>query len=116
MSWTNKDEAESKPAEASSRNRNIVIALIIVVLIGVLSPFVASSNPDGLQKSMEQLSSNVQEQSYYSPPLADYTIPGFEDNPFAGVIALLLGISVTAAIAYIIARILKRRNPPEVSE
>jgi hypothetical protein len=117
LSWANKDEAEPKPAKSPTRNRNIIIAgLIIVVLVGVLSPFVASSNPDGLQKSIEQLNSNVQEHNYYAPPLADYNIPGFDNNPLGGVLALLLGISVTAVIAYIIARILKRRNPPEASE
>ena len=119
LSWSNEDEAQSEPAKAPSgnRKRNIFIALTIVVLIGVLSPFVASGNPDGLQKSMEQLSSNVQEQNYYSPPMADYTIPGFENNPLGGVLALLLGISAVAVVAYIIARILKKRNPPEeVSE
>ena len=117
LSWANKEEVESKPAKSSSRNRNIFIAgLIIVLIIGVLSPFVASSNPDGLQKSIDQLNSNVHEQSYYSPPLADYTIPGFSNNPLGGVLALLLSISVIAVVAYIIARILKRRNPPEASE
>ena len=117
LSWANKDEAEPKPAKSPTRNRNIIIAgLVIVVLVGVLSPFVASSNPDGLQKSIEQLNSNVQEHNYYAPPLADYNIPGFDNNPLGGVLALLLGISVTAVIAYIIARILKRRNPPEASE
>ncbi len=119
LSWTNKDETEAEPkqAKASSRNRNILIAGLIVVLIaGVLSPFVASSNPDGLQKSMEQLNSNVQEHNYYAPPLADYNIPGFSDSPLGGVLAILIGISVTAVIAYIVARILKRRNPPEASE
>ena len=117
LSWANKDEAEPKPAKSPTRNRNIIIAgLIIVVLVGVLSPFVASSNPDGLQKSIGQLNSNVQEHNYYAPPLADYNIPGFDNNPLGGVLALLLGISVTAVIAYIIARILKRRNPPEASE
>ena len=117
LSWANKDEAEPKPAKSPTRNRNIIIAgLVIVVLVGVLSPFVASSNPDGLQKSIGQLNSNVQEHNYYAPPLADYNIPGFDNNPLGGVLALLLGISVTAVIAYIIARILKRRNPPEASE
>ncbi len=116
LSWTRKDESASK-AKNSKKNRNIAIAgLIVILAIGISTPFIASGSPDGLQKTIEQLNPNVQEQNYHSPPLSDYTIPGFEDNPLGGVIVLVLGISVISVITYIIARILRKRNPPEVSE
>jgi len=119
LSWIKKDDSdnESKPAKTPAKNRNIiVVGLIIVLAIGISTPFIASSNPDGLQKSIEQVNSSVQEQNYYSPPLNDYTIPGFGDNPIGGILAILLGISVVSVIAYIIARVLKKKNPPEVSK
>ncbi len=119
LAWTRKDKSndlESESKQSSTRNRNILIASLVVILaIGISTPFIASGNPDGLQKTMEQLNPNVQEQNYYSPPLADYNIPGFGDNPLGGIIVLVLGIAVISVIAYIIARILKKKNPPEVS-
>ena len=43
--------------ELSSQNKTlIVVALIICVAIAVLSPFIASGDPDGLEKSAEDAS------------------------------------------------------------
>lgn len=118
LAWTKKDKSDdlkSEPAKTPVKNRNIIIVgLIIVLTIGVLTPFIASSSPDGLQKSIEQLNPNIKNTINYNAPLAGYTIPGFGDNPLGGALVLILGISVISVIAYIIARVLKRKNPPEI--
>jgi cobalt/nickel transport protein len=46
--------------------------------------------------------------------MPDYTIPFLgEDNPYGGIVALIVGVLITLGLGYIAAVILKRRNPPE---
>jgi cobalt/nickel transport protein len=95
------------------KDRNfIIIGVIICLVIALMSPFIASSNPDGLEKSAEQIST-AQDRGMYEPPLPDYT---FEPLGKIGeIFALALGILVTLAMGYILAQIIKRRNPPQFS-
>jgi cobalt/nickel transport protein len=98
----------------STKNKYFVIAGVIVCLvIAVMSPFIASSNPDGLEKSAEQLST-TNESSIYSAPLPDYTFGPL--GKIGEIAALALGIIVTLAIAYVVALLLRRRNPPKASK
>lgn len=96
-------------------DKKLVIAgVIICILIAAMSPFIASSNPDGLEKSAESLAPNPEPESPLSVPFPDYT---FEPLGKIGEIgALILGIIVTLAIAFIVATVLKRRKPPEASK
>ena len=90
----------------------IIVGVIICLVIALMSPFIASSNPDGLEKSAEQIST-AQDGGIYEAPLPDYT---FEPLGKVGeIVALALGILVTLGIGYIIALMLRRRNPPEYS-
>lgn len=100
-----------------TRNRKFLITgLIIALIIGVLSPFISSQNPDGLQKSTEQLNPNIKDPGYYHPPMADYKVPGFGDSPLAGILALVIGALIVFVFAYMVSLILKRRKPPETSK
>ncbi len=95
------------------KDRNFVIAgVIICLVIAVMAPFIASPNPDGLEKSAEQIST-TEEGGIFEAPLPDYTIEPL--GKLGEIVALVLGILVTLAIAYIIAILIQRRNPPEPS-
>ena len=96
----------------SPRDKKFVLAgLAICIIIAVLAPFIASSNPDGLEKTAEDIST-TQESNNYNAPMSDYMIPILgEDNPYGGVIALIIGILITLAIAYVAAVLLRRRKP-----
>lgn len=96
----------------SPKDKKFVMAgLAICIIIAVLAPFIASSNPDGLEKTAEDIST-TQESNSYNAPMSDYTIPLLgEDNPYGGVIALIIGILITLAIAYVAAVLLRRRKP-----
>jgi cobalt/nickel transport protein len=99
-----------------SKDRNlIIVALIICMSLAVLSPFIASSNPDGLERSAEQIA-NTQESGNYQAPLADYTVPILGNGPYSGVVALIIGVLIVLGFGYILAMILKRRKPPEASK
>lgn len=97
----------------STKDKYFVIGgLIICFVIAIMSPFIASSDPDGLEKSAENL--NVGEtQSVIQVPFPDYTIEGLES--IGEIAALAIGVIITLIVAYIVAMILRRRNPPESS-
>ena len=101
----------------SPKDKKFVLAgLAICVVIAVLAPFIASSNPDGLEKTAQDVSS-TQESNMYQAPMSDYTIPFFgEDNPYGGILALVTGVLITLGIAYVAAIILRKRKPQESEE
>ena len=84
----------------------IVVAIIVCIIICCLAPFIASENPDGLEKSAED--ANVSEEKatvVITPPFPDYTF-----EPFGGVGVLILGTILTLLCGWGIAEILKRRS------
>jgi cobalt/nickel transport protein len=90
----------------------VVGGLIICLVIAFMSPFIASPDPDGLEKSAENM--NVGEsEPVLQAPFPDYTIEGLDK--IGEIAALALGIIVTLIIAYVVAMLLRRRNPPETS-
>ena len=96
----------------SPKDRNLIVGgVIICIIIAFLAPFIASSNPDGLEKSAEGLAPNMDTQPVFQSPLSNYSIPFLgEDNPYGGIIALVIGILITLFIAYIAAWIIKRQK------
>lgn len=98
----------------STKDKYFVAAgVIICLIIAVLAPFIASPNPDGLEKSAENLGVGETEPAFQSP-FPDYTIEGFEKIGEIG--ALALGIIVTLVIAYLVALLLRRKTPPKSSK
>lgn len=87
----------------------IVIGLIICIALACLSPFIASGNPDGLEKSAED--SNLSEDVAYeavSSPMPDYS---FEPLGKLGEIgALILGAVVVLALGFGVGMIMKKRK------
>lgn len=101
----------------SPKEKKLILAgLAICVVIAVLAPFIASSNPDGLEKTAEQVST-TEESGIYEAPMPDYTIPFLgEDNPYGEIIALVVGVLITLGLGYIAAIFLKRRTASEQSK
>ena len=94
----------------NTQNRNLIIGgLIIALIIAVLAPFLASSNPDGLESSAESLEVPESE-AVYNAPLPDYAIPGMEENPLGGVVALIIGTIVVLLVVLGIATIFGKKN------
>lgn len=85
----------------------IIVAIIICVVIGCISPFIASSNPDGLEKSAENL--NVSEtDAVLESPFPDYS---FEALGIGGeIIVLILGVIVTLLAALGLGFVLRKRD------
>lgn len=89
-------------------NKQIYIGIFVIALVVcVLSPFLASGDPDGLEASAEHIGEShdaaaeaLEAEQVISPVMPDYTLEGMEDNPLVGVVCLIIGAIMTVAVAY----------------
>ena len=93
----------------------IGIAVLICVVICVLSPYIASGDPDGLEKSAEDagLDENFTVEEVNGVPeaaLPDYAFANDPENQALQVVALMIGVLVTLVVGYVVAEVVKRRN------
>ncbi|MDI6645081.1 MAG: PDGLE domain-containing protein [Methanobacteriaceae archaeon] len=94
----------------NTKNRNLIVGgLLIALVIAILAPFLASSNPDGLESTAESLEVPESEPAFESP-LPDYAIPGMEDNPWGGVVALIIGTILVLLVTLGLASIFSKKN------
>lgn len=87
----------------------IIVAIVICVIISCLSPFIASGDPDGLEKSAED--ANVPEgvdSPVLESPFPDYTFKPLDSLGEVGV--LILGALLTFICGFGVAQIVKRRS------
>jgi cobalt/nickel transport system ATP-binding protein len=98
----------------SINSRHVALSLTLVFVLVITAPFVASSNPDGLEKSMIQLISSGDEselEAYleenadlsYHTPLSGYSIPGL--GVLGEVISLISGTLILLVFGLFAARI-----------
>jgi cobalt/nickel transport protein len=97
----------------NTANRNLIIGgLAIALIIAILAPFLASTNPDGLDSTAESLEVPESEAAFQSP-LPDYALPGMEDNPLGGVISLVVGTILVLLVALGLAKLISKKNNKE---
>ena len=93
----------------------IGVAIVICVIICVLSPYIASGDPDGLEKSAEDsgLAEDFSIEEIKGIPDAifpDYAFASSPDNQVLQIVALVIGVIVTLGLGYAVAEVIKRRN------
>ena len=95
-----------------NRNSKLLIAgLIIALSIAILAPFLASSNPDGLESTAEEVDeAEDREAGYYEAPMPDYAFPGIGDERFAGVMAIVIGTVLMFLLALIFFTFTPKKN------
>ena len=91
----------------------IIVAVIICIIISCLSPFIASGNPDGLEKSAED--AGLAEDygvdglnEIYSSPFPDYTFEPLGSLGEIGV--LILGAVICLGGGFIVGKIIEKRG------
>ncbi|MEE3324551.1 MAG: PDGLE domain-containing protein [Methanosphaera sp.] len=91
-------------------NKQVYIGIFAIALvICLLSPFLASGDPDGLEASAEHINPDALEaEQVISPIMPDYTLEGLEENPLIGVACLIIGALMTVALAYGVFYIIKK--------
>lgn len=85
----------------------IIVGLVISLIICCLSPFLASQNPDGLEKTAELVKAG-EGTTFHQPPMPDYEIPGL--GTIGSILALVIGTIIVFAIAYGVAIVAGKRK------
>ena len=93
----------------------IAVAVVICVIICVLSPYIASGDPDGLEKSAEDsgLAEDFSIEEINGIPDAifpDYAFADNPDNQGLQIVALVIGAILTLVVGFGVAYIVKSRN------
>ena len=91
----------------------IAVAVIICVVICVLSPYIASGDPDGLEKSAEDSGLpedfSVEEiNGIPDAPFPDYAFASNPDSQPLQIVALIIGVIITLGLGYGVAYVLKK--------
>jgi len=97
-------------------NRNtLLVGILVAVVIGGFVSYFASSSPDGLEKTQEDMAAAEPPHAPAAPPpspFAEYNLKGlpegFLSNAAAGVAGSLLVLGVLLGVGYA----LKRRRRP----
>jgi cobalt/nickel transport system permease protein len=84
--------------------------LLAAMAVALASPL-ASSNPDGLSAVAETLGFAERASTTAGSPLAGYSLPGLADPAAATVLAVLLGTLIVFAVAVLVGRGLRPRDP-----
>ncbi len=93
----------------------IGVAILICVIICVLSPYIASGDPDGLEKSAEDsgLEEDFAIEEINGIPdsmFPDYAFANDPDNQVLQIVALIIGVFVTLILGYAVAEVVRSRN------
>ncbi|MBR5954022.1 MAG: PDGLE domain-containing protein [Methanobrevibacter sp.] len=93
----------------------IVVAVVICIIISCLSPYIASGDPDGLEKSAEDagVPEDFSIEEINGIPDAifpDYAFADDPDNQVLQIVALIIGAIVTLGLGYAVAEIVRSRN------
>lgn len=93
----------------------IVVAVVICIIICCLSPYIASGDPDGLEKSAEDsgLAEDFSIEEISGIPEAifpDYAFANEPDNQLLQVVALVIGTVATLVVGFAVASIVRSRN------
>ena len=84
----------------------LIIGIVVCLIIAVLSPFIASGDPDGLEKSAEDASvPDGVETSLVNAPMPDYTIG---DSSIGEIAALVIGIFITLILGWAVAYVVRK--------
>ena len=91
----------------------IGVAIVICVIICVLSPYIASGDPDGLEKSAEDsgLAEDFSIEEINGIPDAVFPDYAFADNPDRQplqLVALVIGVIITLLVGIGVAYVVKK--------
>ncbi|NLO89918.1 MAG: hypothetical protein GX088_06310 [Clostridia bacterium] len=91
------------------KNKAVAVIVLALVVAALLSPW-ASSNPDGLEKTAEDLGFAEAAVEMLGAPIPDYVFPGIENERTAVAVAGITGTLLTFAVAVGIGKLVTGRN------
>lgn len=79
--------------------RKVALGLAVIALLAAGASFLASADPDGLERAYEQVGAAFDSTALVEGPMPDYVIPGIPNETLAGVLAGIVGVVVTGVLA-----------------
>ncbi|GMU39719.1 MAG: hypothetical protein AMXMBFR23_05850 [Chloroflexota bacterium] len=96
-----------------TRTRSMIVAgLAIALVVAVSSAWLASGDPDGLERVAEdqEFIHTAKDPGYEILP--DYTIPGVENEQISTALAGVVGVLIVGGLTYGAGVLLRRRRAP----
>lgn len=91
----------------------IIGAFAVILAVIVAASYLASGDPDGLERVAEDHGFiDAGTDSPFSI-IADYVFPGLDDGPIATIVAGIIGVVVVFGVVWLIGRVLARRRATE---
>ena len=106
------DEGTSGAAAA----RKAMIGLGVLAIAAAGLSFLASSHPDGLEYVYEHIGTAFDGTALVGGLMPDYVLPGVGNDTLAGVLAGIVGVIITGALAYTLLSGMRRRRDTPGSE
>ena len=97
------------PLAGTGRRSWILGGLVIAAMVVIVAAFLASGDPDGLERVAEETGFLDAGQDSPFTVIADYAFPGL-DGPVATIVAGLIGVAVVFGVVWVIGRLLARRR------
>ena len=83
----------------------------MLLIAGIAAVPFTSTAPDGLEATLESFDVNIEHDAQlFSAPVPDYEIPGVRSSALSGILAGIAGAALTLAVAFSIARLLRRKS------
>lgn len=94
----------------SNRSRLLLVGIAISIVVAVGAAYLASSDPDGLERVAEdkEFIDTAKDPGYEILP--DYTIPGIDNEGVSTALAGIVGVVAVAAISIGAGKLLSRRR------
>lgn len=89
----------------------LIVGIAIALVIASASAFLASSEPDGLERVAENHGFLEQAQDAPYQVLPDYTVPGLGDGPASTIAAGIVGVLAVTGLTMGAGALLRRRAP-----
>lgn len=89
----------------------IIGGLVVAIIIAILAPYLASTNPDGLESAAEKIiHPGVSDEPVFESPMPDYVIPQLGEDPFSGVASIIIGVLIVFGLAYALGYAIKKKE------
>jgi cobalt/nickel transport system permease protein len=102
--------ASAEPAPSARSGRLALLGLGAIALVAAGFSFLASSHPDGLEYAYERIGAAFEDVAVVNGPMPDYVVPGIANETLAGVLAGIVGVLVTGALAYALVTAIRERR------
>lgn len=99
-------------------NKILISGLAVALIIGLLAPFLASGDPDGLESAAEKIINEhaleqnlhdigLEEEGTIAPsPMPDYAIEGM--GKMGEIVSMIIGILLVVVVAYGVGMVFKK--------